>query len=104
MTTAKELELAIEGMTCASCVKRVEKSLTALPGVNTATANLATQRARVVYDTLSIFSIKPWSPPSKKSGTRAALSWPRTTMRNVRPRPTMPRLSNCKRPFGWRWC
>ncbi|WP_268580464.1 cation transporter [Escherichia coli] len=28
-----ELELAIEGMTCASCVKRVEKALTRVPGV-----------------------------------------------------------------------
>lgn len=50
MTTTKKLGLAIEGMSCAFCVKRVEKSLTALPGVNNATVNLAKQRARVVYD------------------------------------------------------
>jgi Cu+-exporting ATPase len=40
-------ELAIEEMTCASCVGRVEKALTQLPGVLTATVNLATERARV---------------------------------------------------------
>ena len=33
--------LALDGMTCASCVARVEKVLTALPGVEGATANLA---------------------------------------------------------------
>lgn len=40
-------ELAIEEMTCASCVGRVEKALTQLPGVLEASVNLATERARV---------------------------------------------------------
>lgn len=44
------LDLSIEGMTCASCVFRVEKALTALPGVSKASVNLATQRAHVNYD------------------------------------------------------
>lgn len=44
------LDLSIEGMTCASCVFRVEKALKAVPGVSTATVNLATQRAHVIYD------------------------------------------------------
>lgn len=39
-----EVELAVEGMTCASCVARVEKRLNRLPGV-TATVNLATESA-----------------------------------------------------------
>ncbi|WP_305046795.1 heavy metal translocating P-type ATPase [Geoalkalibacter sp.] len=38
-------ELAIQGMSCASCVGRVEKALRALPGVLEAQVNLATQRA-----------------------------------------------------------
>ena len=42
-------ELAIEGMTCASCVGRVEKALTKIPGVLDASVNLATGRARVRY-------------------------------------------------------
>ncbi|SCW72581.1 Cu+-exporting ATPase [Sphingobium faniae] len=40
-------ELAIDGMTCASCVARVEKALKAVPGVTEATVNLATERASV---------------------------------------------------------
>ncbi|MHC9084582.1 heavy metal translocating P-type ATPase [Luteimonas sp. RIT-PG2_3] len=41
------VELAIEDMTCASCVGRVEKALAAVPGVLEASVNLATERARV---------------------------------------------------------
>lgn len=41
--------LDIDGMTCASCVGRVEKALLALPGVNSATVNLATQQATVRF-------------------------------------------------------
>lgn len=40
-------ELAIEGMTCASCVGRVERALKAVPGVSDATVNLASERATV---------------------------------------------------------
>ncbi len=45
--SAKTIELAIEGMTCASCVGRVERALSAVPGVAEATVNLATERATV---------------------------------------------------------
>ncbi len=38
---------AIEGMTCASCVSRVEKSLLKVPGVVSAVVNLATETAEV---------------------------------------------------------
>lgn len=44
-------ELAIEEMTCASCVGRVEKALAKIPGVLEATVNLATERARVRHFT-----------------------------------------------------
>ncbi|WEX78990.1 heavy metal translocating P-type ATPase [Sinorhizobium numidicum] len=39
----------IEGMTCASCVRRVEKAITAVPGVASANVNLATERATVQF-------------------------------------------------------
>ncbi len=39
--------IGIGGMTCASCVSRVEKALNKLPGVLSATVNLATESARV---------------------------------------------------------
>jgi len=44
------LDLPVIGMTCASCVGRVEKALRAVPRVNEAHVNLATERARVVMD------------------------------------------------------
>jgi Cu+-exporting ATPase len=48
-----EVELAIGGMTCSSCVARVEKRLNRIDGV-IATVNLATERARITYpDTLT---------------------------------------------------
>lgn len=40
-------DLAIEGMSCASCVSKVEKALNAVPGVTRASVNLATERAHV---------------------------------------------------------
>lgn len=42
------IDIGIGGMTCASCVARVEKALKKLPGVQEATVNLATESARVV--------------------------------------------------------
>ncbi|WP_174971400.1 heavy metal translocating P-type ATPase [Burkholderia lata] len=41
------IELDIDGMTCASCVSRVEKALVKVPGVTRASVNLATERATV---------------------------------------------------------
>lgn len=41
--------LPIEGMTCASCVRRVEKAIARAPGVAEADVNLATERARVAF-------------------------------------------------------
>jgi P-type Cu+ transporter len=40
-------EFAIGGMTCASCVRRVEKALAKVPGVETVSVNLATEKATV---------------------------------------------------------
>ncbi len=46
---AAGFSLGIEGMSCASCVTRVEKAISAAPGVASASVNLATQRAEVVF-------------------------------------------------------
>ncbi len=48
MTTATRVELAIGGMTCASCAARVERKLNKVGGV-TATVNYATEKAQVSY-------------------------------------------------------
>ncbi|MDR2061046.1 MAG: heavy metal translocating P-type ATPase [Acinetobacter sp.] len=53
---ASTVELSIEGMTCASCVSRVEKALNTVNGVSTANVNLATERATVT-GTASIESL-----------------------------------------------
>jgi len=45
------LDISIQGMTCASCVLRVEKALKAVPGVSAATVNLATERAHIDWAT-----------------------------------------------------
>ncbi len=42
--------LPIEGMSCASCVQKVEKALSALPGVAEADVNFATETASMLYD------------------------------------------------------
>ncbi|HKO24021.1 MAG TPA: heavy metal translocating P-type ATPase, partial [Chloroflexota bacterium] len=49
-----QVELAVEGMTCASCAARIEKKLTRLPGVAAASVNLATERASVQYDSTRV--------------------------------------------------
>jgi len=45
-----QVVLPVEGMTCASCVRRIEKALARVPGVTEAAVNLATEQARVSYD------------------------------------------------------
>lgn len=42
------LDLSVGGMTCASCVARVERALKSVPGVQNVSVNLATESARVV--------------------------------------------------------
>ncbi|HCV43432.1 MAG TPA: heavy metal translocating P-type ATPase, partial [Bacteroidetes bacterium] len=44
------LSLPVEGMTCASCVARVEKALKKVDGVQKAAVNLATEKATIVFD------------------------------------------------------
>jgi Cu+-exporting ATPase len=46
----------IEGMSCASCVRRVEKALATVPGVAHAAVNLATETARVDSDSPVAFA------------------------------------------------
>ncbi len=48
-SSATRLSLPVEGMTCASCVGRVERALKAVPGIETATVNLATERADISF-------------------------------------------------------
>jgi Cu+-exporting ATPase len=65
-SASTEITLPITGMTCASCVRRVERSLTKVDGVNEAAVNLATERARVSYDPTVT------SPPDLKAAVEKA--------------------------------
>src|SRR5690242_11413136 len=47
---ADELTFPVTGMTCASCVRRIEKALGRVDGVVEANVNLATENAHVVFD------------------------------------------------------
>ncbi len=49
-TEQRHVTLPINGMTCASCVARIEKALLAVPGVAAAAVNLATEKADVEFD------------------------------------------------------
>jgi Cu+-exporting ATPase len=54
-----ETTLLVEGMTCASCVARVEKALLKVPGVSGATVNLATERASIqALSTVPVAALK----------------------------------------------
>lgn len=50
MSQEIRLELPVTGMTCANCVRNVERALTKADGVTDATVNFATERASVHYD------------------------------------------------------
>lgn len=50
MKLSEKTTLNIRGMTCAACVRRVEKGLQDFDGVRKATVNLATEKATVEYD------------------------------------------------------
>ncbi|MCX6145008.1 MAG: cation transporter, partial [Ignavibacteriales bacterium] len=50
MKSLQTLTLPVEGMTCASCVARVEKVLQRIDGVDSAIVNLATERVTMSFD------------------------------------------------------
>jgi len=64
-----EAILPIEGMTCASCVRRIEKALNRVEGVRDASVNLATERATFVFDP-SIVGLGELSSAVEKAGYR----------------------------------
>jgi Cu+-exporting ATPase len=47
---SETIDLPVLGMTCAACVRRVEKAALAVPGVTSAEVNLPLSRARLVLD------------------------------------------------------
>jgi len=83
-----ETTLRVEGMTCASCVVRVEKALLKVPGVCSAIVNLATEKAAIrALSTVPVSALKAaiektgyaakavWEP-KLQSANRLPLWWP----------------------------
>ena len=61
------LTIGVSGMTCASCVARVERALKKVPGVDGAGVNLATEKATVTYDAAAA-EIETLLQASEKAG------------------------------------
>lgn len=72
MTT--EINLSIQGMTCASCVRRVEKSISAVSGVEQVEVNLATESARIKIADSAVL------PKVQQAITRAGYTTPEATV------------------------
>ncbi|CAJ4015219.1 cation-transporting ATPase membrane protein [Burkholderia pseudomallei] len=68
----QSFELDIAGMTCASCVGRVEKALAQVPGVARATVNLATEKAAVDADADAHVDTARLIDAVKRAGYRAS--------------------------------
>lgn len=74
---------AVEGMTCASCVANVERSLKRTDGVEEASVNLATEKAQVVYDD-AVLSVEDLQAVVKKAGYQLLVDQPAAAISNDR--------------------
>lgn len=72
----QQITLDIKGMTCASCVSRVERALKKDDGVISASVNLATEKANVVYDNSKLDAAKVVSLVSKAGYEASPASTP----------------------------
>jgi Cu+-exporting ATPase len=68
-----DVTLPIEGMTCASCVRRIEKALSRIDGVQEANVNLATEKAHVLFDPRQA-SVDQMRAAVEKAGYKVAAS------------------------------
>jgi Cu+-exporting ATPase len=93
------LSLEIGGMTCASCVRRVERALTRVEGVSAASVNLALERASVDFDATVAdrpalaaavekagYAVRPEPAPSRRRQAAAAPASSATARREERER------------------
>ena len=75
-TKSELFTLDIGGMTCASCVGRVEKALNKMPGVEAASVNLATEQAKVRLKADSCLNADDLIAAVQKTGYEAKISSP----------------------------
>ena len=78
-TNPELFTLDIGGMTCASCVGRVEKALDKIPGVEAASVNLATEQAKIRLKADSGVKIDEIIALVQKTGYSAKISSPHAT-------------------------
>src|ERR671933_83221 len=71
-STPTEVTFPVTGMTCASCVRRIEKALGKVDGVQEASVNLATEKAHVVFDP-AVASLDQLRAAVEKAGYTAGL-------------------------------
>ncbi|WP_112873797.1 heavy metal translocating P-type ATPase [Paracoccus endophyticus] len=77
----QHIELQLEGLSCASCVGRAERALTAVPGVSGASVNLATHKARITLDDRA--ALGPATEALARAGYPAALATTRLTVEGM---------------------
>ncbi len=82
-----DVNLKIEGMSCASCVGRVEKALARVPGVVSANVNLARESARVGINAGAV-ATEDLTKPSRKRAIRRG--WKSLSSPDKRTRITAP--------------
>ncbi len=75
-TYSELFTLDISGMTCASCVGRVEKALGKIPGIEAASVNLATEQAKIRLKAGSAVKIDEIIHLVEKTGYQAKISIP----------------------------
>ncbi|MFM0548772.1 heavy metal translocating P-type ATPase [Paraburkholderia strydomiana] len=86
-TPTRTAELEIGGMTCASCAMRVEKALAKVPGVASASVNLATETASVNLTAAAAAASDALIAAVKKAGYEAALLAPPDAAPDAAPEP-----------------
>ena len=105
----RTVDLLVGGMTCASCVGRVEKKLNRLEGVE-ASVNLATASARVAYDPALVDEDTLVATVERTGYTArcpASTTTPPPRTDDAGPRPAAPTggrgAADGRRRWCWRW-
>ena len=76
LTDSAFYTLDIQGMTCASCVGRIERALQKIPDIDKVTVNLATEQARIRLIANSALSADDLIQTIQKTGYEAHIHQP----------------------------
>ena len=73
----EQVQLSLQGMTCASCASLIERKLKKVPGVKSANVNFSAEKARVIYDNTST-DVKTLITAVEQAGYKAELAGTKT--------------------------